>query len=288
VALRTRSYARLLADATGGLLYRKSGTGSCGPVGAGRTGAQWVHGAAGLVAGPVKWTERWIARAQRKADLRDARFRRHEDGVRAGTEPPSLMDRMESWNALCKERSRTRIMVSWAQANERRISRHWPLAAQSYGASLADAWRTWVTDGPVRGPDGVEVTIWVRYADQDLPFHDPPDDQAWPTWQELAGSRAVYTVCVRRMPPGHVLSFCSFATETSARWYAVELARTVRQAGITGMRPSDIFPERPRPGRREGILAAEIIGVRSGSGHGLLQLPQRARARWRQARTGRR
>jgi hypothetical protein len=107
-------------------------------------------------------------------------------------------------------------------------------------------------------------------------------------WQELAESRTVYTVCVRRTPAGPALRFCSFATETSARWYAVELARTVRQAGITGMRPGDIFPERPRSARREGILAAEIIGVRSGSGHGLLQLPQRARARWRQARTGRR
>jgi hypothetical protein len=49
-----------------------------------------------LVAGPVKWTERWIARAQRKADLRAERFRRHEEGMRAGTEPPSLLDRMES------------------------------------------------------------------------------------------------------------------------------------------------------------------------------------------------
>jgi len=71
-------------------------------------------------------------------------------------------------------------------------------------------------DGPVRGPDGVEVTIWVRYAGQDLPFHDTPDDQAWMTWQELAESRTVYTVCVRRMPAGPALRFCSFATETSA------------------------------------------------------------------------
>jgi len=88
-------------------------TGNRAPVlaalwGAGRAGAQWVHGAAGLVAGPVTWTERWIARAQRKADLRDTRFRRHEDGVRAGTEPPSLMDRMESWNPLSVERLETR------------------------------------------------------------------------------------------------------------------------------------------------------------------------------------
>jgi len=80
-------------------------------------------------------------------------------------------------------------------------------------------------DGPVCGPDGVRVTIWVQSADQDLPFHDSPDDRAWITWQELAESRKVYTVCVRRMPAGPARRFCSFATETSARWYAVELAR---------------------------------------------------------------
>jgi hypothetical protein len=44
--------------------------------------------------GPVKWTERWVARAQRKADLRDKRFRRHEEGVRAGTEEPGFLERL--------------------------------------------------------------------------------------------------------------------------------------------------------------------------------------------------
>jgi len=68
----------------------------------------WV---AGLVAGPVKWTERWIARAQRKADLRAERFRRHEEGMRAGTEPPSLLDRMESRITLFQERLTTSGML---------------------------------------------------------------------------------------------------------------------------------------------------------------------------------
>jgi hypothetical protein len=53
-----------------------------------------------LVAGLVKWTERWIARAQRQADLRAERFLRHEEGVRAGTEPPSFRERMESSGTL--------------------------------------------------------------------------------------------------------------------------------------------------------------------------------------------
>jgi hypothetical protein len=242
-----------------------------------------------LVAGPVKWTERWIARAQRKADLRAERFLRHQKGVRAGTEPPSLLDRLDSQTTLFIERHETWSVLEQAYANERRINGHWPLAAGPYEASpgLADAWRAWV-DGPVRGPDGIQVTIWVRSAGQDLPFRDPPDDQARLTWQELAESRTVYTVCVRRMPAGPARSFCSFTTEMSARWYAVELARTVRQAGITALRPSDIFPERLRSARSERVLAEEIIGVRRGSGHGLLWLPRHARARWRQVRTGRR
>jgi len=242
-----------------------------------------------LVAGPVKWTEQWIARAQRKSDLRAERFRRHEEGVRAGAEPPSLLDRMESRAALFQERLETQGILQQAYANERRFNGNWLLAARPYDAppDLAGAWRTWVTDGPVCGPDGVEVTIWVRSAGQDLPFREQPADQARVTWREIAESRKAYTVCIRRMPAGPTQSFCSFATEASARWYAVELARTVRQAGFTGLRPADIFPERRRSVRSERILAAEIMGVSRGSGHGLRRLPQRARARWRQVRTGR-
>jgi hypothetical protein len=48
----------------------------------------------------VKWAERWMARAQRKAALRDERFRRYQDGVRAGIEPPGFLDRLESSGVL--------------------------------------------------------------------------------------------------------------------------------------------------------------------------------------------
>jgi hypothetical protein len=237
----------------------------------------------------VKWTERWIARAQRKADLRDERFRRHEEGVRAGTEPPGLLDRMESRVALAQERFETWGIRQQAYANERLINGNWPSAGPGDGSpGLAEAWRTWVADGPVCGPDGVRVAIWVRSAGQDLPFHGPPADQALVSWEELAGRETVYTVCIRCMPAGSVQRFCSFVTETSARWYAVELARTIRYAGFTGLRPADILPEKPGSTRSENILAAEIIGVHRGSGPSVRRLPQRVRARWRQVRTGRR
>jgi len=247
-------------------------------------------GTAGWVAEPVKWTERWIARAQRQSDLRAKRFRQHEEGVRAGTEPPSLLDRMESQTRLFGERFETLGILQQAYANERRINGHWPSAAPPYDTSpgLADAWRTWVTNGPVRGPDGVKVTIWIRAAGQDLPFHGPPADQARVTWQELTESRTAYTVYVRRVPSGPPQPFCPFATELSARWYAVELARAVRQTGITGLRPHDLLPERPRPARAERILAAEIAGGSHRSRPGWRRLPRRARELWWQLRTGRR
>ena len=48
----------------------------------------------------MKWAERWMARAQRKAGLRDERFARHQEGVRAATEPPGFLDRLESSGVL--------------------------------------------------------------------------------------------------------------------------------------------------------------------------------------------
>jgi hypothetical protein len=255
------------------------------------------------VAGPVKWTERWIARAQRKADLRAERFQKHEERVRAGTEPPGLMDRMETRMTLVQERMKTWSVLQQAYANECHINRGWPLADRPHDAAqaVADAWRTWSTGMPVPGPDGVKVTIWIQSAvlaskadffdladRHGLPLRDlPPDDPMWVSWRELVDTRKIYTVYLRRTPAGRDQPFCSFVTETSACWYAVELAIRVRQVGSTGLRPADIFPERQRPGRRDRILAAEIIGVRHGSGHGLHRLPQRAFARWRQIRTGR-
>jgi hypothetical protein len=238
----------------------------------------------------VKWTERWIARAQRKSDLRAERFRRHEEDVRTGTEPPSLMERMESSMTLAGDRLDARGRFQVACANERLINPGWPLTPPPHDTSLglADAWRTWVADGPIRGPDGVAVTIWVRSDDKDLPFHEPPYEQAGITWRELAESQRTYTVCVRRTSAGSTQQFISFTTETSARWYAVELARVVPQSGITSLRPSDLLPDRSRPARSERILAAEISGTSRGSGHRSRRLAHRARALWRQVRTGHR
>ena len=105
----------------------------------------------------MKWAERWMARAQRKAYLRDERFRRHQEGVRAGTEPPGFLDRLESSRVLDPANPRY---------FPRYVSADWPLDARPGEASLclANAWLTWVGHGPVAGPDGFAVRIWIRSA----------------------------------------------------------------------------------------------------------------------------
>src|SRR6266571_1395819 len=106
-----------------------------------RAGAQCICGAASLVAGPVKWTERWIARAQRKADLRAERFLWHEEGVRAGTEPPSFRERMESSGTLNR-----------GPFTRRYLNSDWALDARPDDASLrwANEWLTWVGGADMR------------------------------------------------------------------------------------------------------------------------------------------
>jgi hypothetical protein len=118
---------------------------------------------------------------------------------------------MESRTALFTERFQTRGLLSRAYANERRISGSWYARRRDASLGLADAWRAWILDGPVRGPDGAEVGIWIRCGGQDLPFHDPPYDQARVTWQELAQTGKLYSVCLRRVPAGAVQGFPSLA-----------------------------------------------------------------------------
>jgi hypothetical protein len=62
----------------------------------------------------------------------------------------------------------------------------------------------------------------------------------------------------------------------------------LREAGVTALWPADI-PVTPLPtaGMNE-VLADGIIAVSMHLGRGLLWLQQRARARWRRVRTGRR
>ncbi len=222
-----------------------------------------------------------MARAQGRAALRDERFRRHQEGVRAGTEPPGFLDRLESSSLL--DPANPRYFARYVNAD-------WPLDARPDEASLrlASAWLTWVGHGPAAGPDGVEVRIWIRSAGQDLPFRYAPADQGWVRRRDLAARGNDYTVCIRRLPAGRTQAIRTFASETSARWHAVGLAQKVREVGITALRPGDI-PAGPRPtAGLDHVLVEGIFRVGLHAGRGFGWLPRQARAQWRQARTGRR
>ena len=199
--------------------------------------------------------------------------------MRAGTEPPGFLDRLESSGALDP-----------ANHLNRYVNTRWPLDGRPDEASLrlAKAWLTWVGHGPVAGPDGVAVKIWIRSAGQDLPSGHMLGDQAWVRRRELAASGTGYTVCVRRLPAGRTETVRSFAAEPSARWYAIGLAQKVREAGFTAVRLADI-PPGPRPTAGLGDVLAEgivVAGLRLGRGFGWL--PRRVRTQWRRVRTGRR
>jgi death-on-curing protein len=73
------------------------------------------------------------------------------------------------------------------------------------------------------------------------------------------------------MPAGPVEVIRSFAAENSARWYAVGLARQVRDVGITGLRLPDIpAGPGPVPGLSD-IVAEGIFGMGLSAGGGLLE-----------------
>jgi hypothetical protein len=213
---------------------------------------------AGLAGGPVKWFDRLAERAQRKSDLRAQRFLRHQERVRAGTELPTFLERIE------------------------------PKGPRAVPRALEEAWLTWIGDGRVYGPDGVEVVISVQFGDQDLPFPYPPGEPAPQIRAQPPPSQNSYAVCVRRMPAGPVESTCLLPNEINARWHAIELAKEVRIYGITALRPSKFYP----PGHLQHLGADEVIeamidGVSAGLARGSRWLPEHARAGWRRVRAGR-
>jgi hypothetical protein len=239
---------------------------SLGPLGTRCGGREREHngyiGTAGLAGGPVKWFDRWAERAQRKSDLRAERYLRHVEGVRAGTEPPRILERMEN-----QTQERIRRGVPWR---------------------LEDAWLTWIGDGHISGPDGVEVIVSVQFTGRDLTFPYAPAELAPRLRAQPPPSLNNYAVCVRRMPDGPVESTCMLPNETHARWQAIELAKQVAQYGITALRPSKLDPpgHLQYPGVDE-LISHAIDGVSASLARGSRWLPEHARAGWRRVRTGR-
>lgn len=124
---------------------------------AGAVGAAWRAG------GSVKWTERWIARAQRKADARDERYCRRQ----AGEIPPGPAD------GLIARRQAT---FDRRQAQRDAALRRYP-ELTSYG----EAHRLLDRGAPFRGPDGVEVAVWHAVS-----------SKVWTGWPALPAGGAVH------------------------------------------------------------------------------------------------
>lgn len=93
----------------------------------------------------MKWTERWIARAQRKADARDERYRRRQ----AGKLPPSLIDGLAARRQATIDRREAP-----RQLRQEVLSRYPEFASYREASDLL------LSDWPFRGPDRVEVSVW--------------------------------------------------------------------------------------------------------------------------------
>lgn len=222
--------------------------------------------------------ERWMARAQQRSDLRAERFLRHEEGVRAGTERPSFLESLSAIGSAVSDNRPARRASRASYAPPRAMGPDGSL-------KLAHAWLTWVKNGPVSGPDGVAVSIWIRFAGQDLPYHHAPDAQRR---REIESGCSDYTVCLRRDPGGPVQHVRTFGDETTARWYAVALAQQIRQSGFSAVRPGSFMAGPPTASGMEDAVAEAIVGVGRRIARCVGWLPSRARALWRRLRTGRR
>lgn len=180
----------------------------------------------------MKWTERWIARAQRKADARDERYRRRQ----AGEIPPSLTDRLAA---------RRQVTFDQQRAQRQAILRLYPeLASYAEARKLLRH-----SGGSFRGPDGVEVCVWAR-----------ADGPVWPGWPALpsrwrrsrmewlfaiAGycvslplkllllkSHEIHRACAYTMSGPPVWVARAFPSSEEAILYAARLAKRVQTGGV--------------------------------------------------------
>jgi hypothetical protein len=189
----------------------------------------------------VKWAERWIARAQRKADARDERYRR---SLQAGEIPPGLFEGLAARRQAAFDQRRAQ-----SRDQSRAILRRYPELA-----SYAEASQLVPRHGEsFRGPDGVEVSVWHAAG-----------DPIWPGWPELpsrwhrsrkewlfamAGycvslplkllllrSHEMYTARAETMSGPPVSVTRDFPTYGEAVLYAALLAKEVQAGGVEALR----------------------------------------------------
>lgn len=173
--------------------------------------------------------QRWIQRAQRKADERDARYRRHEAGMRAGQIPPGLMDGL----------------IAHQQAvNDRRDASYTALLSQGRQLSaLCDN-----DNLMIRGPDGVAVyLVFQKGPIYHVPLPGP--SSRWRTRRRFAAVGYYASVPYRFLmfrrscvawaytmsePPASVSR--QFPDFFEAESYFIDLARRIRAEGVKALR----------------------------------------------------
>jgi hypothetical protein len=184
----------------------------------------------------MKWTERWIARAQRKADARDERYRRSQ----AGEIPYSPLDGLAARRQAAFDQQRARRQAV--------LGRYPELASYTEAHNLLRR-----DGGSFRGPDGVEVCVWHAAG-----------DQIWPGWPALpsrwhrsrkewlfamAGygvslplkilllkSHEMHRACAYTMSGPPVWIDRAFPSSEEAVLYAALLAKRVQTGGVEALR----------------------------------------------------
>jgi hypothetical protein len=197
---------------------------------------------------PVKGTERWAARMQRSADARDERYRRRQAAVGTGEIPPSLADGLIDHQQAAFDRSE----ATRRARSDAFLARYPEIGSYSEASDQLHS-------GPVCGPDGVEVSVWITKSGRVRAARPAP-----PTWwprsrvkrflattgyrlslpRKLLASQETYTAYAYTLSGPLVRVARRFLNWEEAFLYAASLAKRVRADGVEALRP-DALPAAP-------------------------------------------
>lgn len=178
----------------------------------------------------MKWAERWIARAQRKADARDERYRRRL----AEEIPPSLMGGLAARRQVTFDRQQARRQV---------ILRLYPeLTSYAEAQSLLRG-----SGGSFRGPDGVEVCVWAAAG-----------AQIWPGWP-APPSRW------RRSRAEWLFAIAGYCVSLPLRLLLLK-SHEIHSANAYTMSGPPVWVARAFPSFEEAVLHAALVAKRVQAG----------------------
>jgi hypothetical protein len=178
----------------------------------------------------MKWTDRWIGRAQRKADQRTERYRQRQEAKHAGELPQGWVDKLVAHQQRVADQRIAHDHVQYLLWQE-----------------IVDQLR----QGPVCGPDGVLVLIcyeesgmhWVRGSSPEHQWPSASRNQFyaligwWPSLLvHLLVFRGGYSIYASTVSGPPVTLVRRFPDRMQAAAHAVRLARNVRASGAEALR----------------------------------------------------